>query len=230
MRATVPRKFTLLDAMVLIAATGIAFVPIRLFLWENWHFPEELSVPEIWRAGLEINVSLVPLARFAEYGLVAAGHEKTATEACGGFSGSPGWPPAPSRSCTRIFSAVDMPFSCNSVMHWIEVCLMIHNSAMFWIRIGMQPIFLVGGAVASVWIVMWLGGTWRAERSWIDRAGTGIGGLLDHTQRVLRLGVFPLGIIVHNPVDDSDQRDHADLRRPAKGRSHFDLSLMPTAA
>ena len=62
MRATVPRKFTLLDAMVLIAATGIAFVPIRLFLWENWHFPEELSVPEIWRTGLEINVSLVPLA------------------------------------------------------------------------------------------------------------------------------------------------------------------------
>src|SRR5580700_2968913 len=56
------RKFTLVDAMVLIAATAIAFVPIRLFLWENWHFPEERSVPEIWRAGLEINVSLVPLA------------------------------------------------------------------------------------------------------------------------------------------------------------------------
>ena len=56
------RRFTLVDAMVLIAATAIAFVPIRLFLWENWHFPEELSVPEIWRMGLEINVSLVPLA------------------------------------------------------------------------------------------------------------------------------------------------------------------------
>ena len=46
---------------------------------------------------------------------------------------------------------------------------------MLWIRIGMQPIFLVGGAVASVWIVMWLGGTWRAERSWIDRAGRALG-------------------------------------------------------
>ena len=62
MRATVPRKFTLLDAMVLIAATGIALVPIRLFLWENWHFPDELSVAEIWQTGLEANVSLIPLA------------------------------------------------------------------------------------------------------------------------------------------------------------------------
>jgi hypothetical protein len=60
--ATMPKKFTLVDAMVLIAATAIAFVPIRLFLWENWHFPEEHTVPEIWRTGLEINVSLVPLA------------------------------------------------------------------------------------------------------------------------------------------------------------------------
>ncbi len=49
MRTACLRKFTVLDAMVLIAATGIAFVPIRLFLWENWHFPEEWSVPGIWR-------------------------------------------------------------------------------------------------------------------------------------------------------------------------------------
>ena len=56
------RKFTVLDAMVLIAATGIAFVPIRLFLWENWRFPDELSVPEFWQLGLEVNVSLIPLA------------------------------------------------------------------------------------------------------------------------------------------------------------------------
>ena len=51
-----------IDAMVLIAATGIAFVPIRLFLWENWHFPEEWSVPGIWRSALEVNVSLIPLS------------------------------------------------------------------------------------------------------------------------------------------------------------------------
>ena len=49
------------------------------------------------------------------------------------------------------------------------------NSMMLWIRIGMQPMFLVGGAVASVWIVMWLSGTWRADRSWVDRAGAALG-------------------------------------------------------
>jgi hypothetical protein len=49
------------------------------------------------------------------------------------------------------------------------------SSMMLWIRIGMQPMFLVGGAVASVWIVLWLSGTWRAERSWIDRAGRALG-------------------------------------------------------
>ena len=62
MNRLAPRRFTLLDAIVLIAATAVAFVPIRLFLWENWHFPEEWSVPEIWQTGLEVNVSLVPLA------------------------------------------------------------------------------------------------------------------------------------------------------------------------
>ena len=49
------------------------------------------------------------------------------------------------------------------------------DSAMLWIRIGMQPAFLVGGAVVSIWIVMGLSGTWRAEPSWIDRAGRALG-------------------------------------------------------
>jgi len=44
-----------------------------------------------------------------------------------------------------------------------------------WIRIGMQPMFLVGGAAASVLIVLWLSGGWREDRSWIDRAGRALG-------------------------------------------------------
>jgi hypothetical protein len=39
----------------------------------------------------------------------------------------------------------------------------------------MQLLILVGGAIASVWIVMWLSGTWRADPSWIDRAGRALG-------------------------------------------------------
>ena len=62
MRPATQRKFTLLDAMVLIAATGIALVPVRLFLWENWHFPEEWSASEVLQAGLDANIVLVPPA------------------------------------------------------------------------------------------------------------------------------------------------------------------------
>ena len=45
MRATVPRKFTLVDAMALIAATGVAFLPIRLF----YNAPE--THPELQDSG-----------------------------------------------------------------------------------------------------------------------------------------------------------------------------------
>ena len=68
--------------MVLIAAVAFAFVPIRLFLWENWHFPEEWSVPEIGLAGLEINVSLVPLALSLSAAVLLLGM-KTAIEHIG---------------------------------------------------------------------------------------------------------------------------------------------------
>jgi hypothetical protein len=174
MRSAVPRKFTLVDAMVLIAATAIAFVPIRLFLWENWHFPEEHTVPEIWRAGLEINVSLVPLAVSLSMAVWLLALKK------------------PRPSLRRVFRkpgiaacTVTLVYSILSSLGYLIFLRFSHAldrgtfndpaSAMLWIRIGMQPIFLVGGAVASLWTVMWLGGTWYAERSWIDRAGRVLG-------------------------------------------------------
>ena len=90
--------------MVLIAATAIAFVPIRLFLWENWRFPEERSVPEIWRAVLEINVSLIPLALSLGYAILwLLAIEKTATRpfsAC--VPGSPGWRHAQPRTVYAV--------------------------------------------------------------------------------------------------------------------------------
>jgi hypothetical protein len=174
MRTAIPRKFTLVDAMVLIAATAIAFVPIRLFLWENWHFPEEHTVPEIWRTGLEINVSLVPLAVSLSMALWLLALKR------------------PRPSLRRVFRkpgiaacTVTLVYSLLSSLGYLIFLRFSHAldrgtfndpaSAMLWIRIGMQPIFLVGGAVASLWTVMWLGGTRYAERSWIDRAGRVLG-------------------------------------------------------
>ena len=62
MSPSTPRKFTLLDAMVLIAAVGIALVPVRLYLWENWHAPRGWSAPALLQAGLDANIVVVPPA------------------------------------------------------------------------------------------------------------------------------------------------------------------------
>ena len=171
---TPARKFTLVDGMVLIAATAIALVPIRLFLWENWHFPEEHTLPEIWRTGLEINVSLVPLAVSLSMALwlLALKHPRPNLRRV-------------SRKPGIAASTVTLVYSVLSSLEYLVFLWFSHafvrgtfddpGSAMLWIRIGMQPIFLVGGAVASLWFVMWMGGTWRADRSWIDRAGRVLG-------------------------------------------------------
>jgi hypothetical protein len=174
MRVTVPRKFTLLDAMVLIAATAIAFVPIRLFLWENWHFPDELSVPGIWQTGLEVNVSLVPLGMSLSIALLFLSMKQPRPKLRRVYR-KPGMAAVTVALVYAMLStmgyAVFSYFSPAFNKHMFDDS----NSMMLWIRIGMQPIFLVGGAVASVWIVMWLNGTWRAEPSWIDRAGRTLG-------------------------------------------------------
>ena len=168
------RRFTLLDAMVLIAATGIGFVPIRLFLWENWHFPEEWSVPEVWRSGLEINVSLVPLALSLSLALWLLALKHSRGRLRRAFR-RPGMAACTITLAYTILSSIGYVVFLQFSRAWDRGVFNDPNSAMLWIRIGMQPIFLVGGAIASVWIVMWLGRTWRAERSWIDRAGRALG-------------------------------------------------------
>jgi hypothetical protein len=174
MRIAHPRKFSVLDAMVLITAVAVAFVPISLVLWENWHFPEEWSVPEIGRAGLEINVSLVPLALSLSAAILLLGMKKPRSNIRRAFR-KPGI-----AACTVALVYADL--SAIGYAVFLHFCYALdrgvfddRSSAMLWIRIGMQPIFLVGGAVASVWIVMWLNGTWRAEPSWTDRAGRALG-------------------------------------------------------
>jgi hypothetical protein len=174
MQAVVPRKFTLVDAMVLIVAVAVAFVPIRLFLWENWHFPEEWSVPEIGRTGLEINVSLVPLALSLSAAILLLGMKKPRSNIRRAFR-KPGIAACTVALVYAVLSAMAYAVFLHFSYALDRGVFDDRSSAMLWIRIGMQPIFLVGGAVASVWIVMWLNGTWRAEPSWIDRAGTALG-------------------------------------------------------
>jgi hypothetical protein len=62
MVAAVPRKFTLLDAMVLIAAVAVALFPIRFLLGEIGHFTVEWSATQIWSLGFAVDAMLCPLA------------------------------------------------------------------------------------------------------------------------------------------------------------------------
>ena len=65
MRATVPRKFTLVDATALIAATAVAFVPIRLFDNDpETHLGLQDSGWTLWSIllfGWELNLLMSPL-------------------------------------------------------------------------------------------------------------------------------------------------------------------------
>ncbi len=47
--------------------------------------------------------------------------------------------------------------------------------ANYQIRNGMVPSFSSGSGVGTVWIVLGLSGTWRAEPNWIDREGRAMG-------------------------------------------------------
>ena len=171
MRPSTPRKFTLLDAMVLIAATGIALVPVRLYQWENWHLPERWSASEILYAGLDANIVLVPpaLALTAALWLLRM------------------MPPRP--RIRRVFRQPGLAAGTTTIVLALAALMSfliyasidrgIHfesvNEMNLWTRIGMIPMFLAGNAVAAVWFVMWLSGTWRSEPSWIDRAGRALG-------------------------------------------------------
>ena len=150
-------------------------------------------MPDIWRAGLEINVSLVPLSLSLSAGHAVAGLEETTTETAA-YSEGPASRLRLSRSRMPFLSAVGYAVFLRFSYALDRGVFDDANSAMLWIRIGMQPIFLVGGAIASVWFVMWLSGTWRAERSWIDRSGRALDVYWILLSVFFGWSVFPCGV------------------------------------
>jgi hypothetical protein len=170
MRTLVPRKFTLIDAMVLIAATGIALVPVRIFFWESLRFPDEWSAREILDTSLNLHVMLAPFA------------------ICLGCSLWLLRIKSPRPRLRRTFRQPGMAATTAALVHlllsWIGLLIFVYvnrvslNSLFelsLWIRIGMLPTALLGATVSAVWAVLWLSGAWRSEPSWIDRAGRALG-------------------------------------------------------
>jgi hypothetical protein len=173
MRATVPRKFTLTDAMVLIAAIGVAFVLIRQYLdylyGRNFALtpPGSFALTSYWKYGTFLSRVLAPLATSLSLALWVLRIR----------------PPRPSRR--RLFRQPGMVACTAAVLGTVIFLLKVFLNKFFlyWDNSGMQRLDAVwfvrlplnGEIVAVTWIVLILSGFWRSEPSWIDRAGRALG-------------------------------------------------------
>jgi hypothetical protein len=173
-----PRRFTLVDAIVLIAAMAVALVPIRYFLtpdllearptswslssiWEftlGWHW---IATPFLvtWSLAVWVLRFRQPRPRlrrlFRQPGMAAT----TAILFSFALTG------------TKLFGLFGIHFLANSsgLADW-------HNLAPeLFFMYSMRYLNVLCDAVLSVWMLLWLAGAWRSEASWVDRFGRGLG-------------------------------------------------------
>ena len=173
MQAAVSRKFTLIDAMVLIAALAISFYPIRDYLdfIEQRHVLRSLgfdwSIVSIWRAGTLLSGLMAPLGIAVSLAIWVLRMRQP----------RPDW--------RRLFRQPGMVACTATVAETIIFLLKVVLSEYYlWRTTGFLPplyaLWIVrlpwnGEVVAIAWLVLWLSGSWRPEPSWIDRAGRVVG-------------------------------------------------------
>jgi hypothetical protein len=174
MRSTISRKFTLVDAMVLVAAVGIAFVLIRDYLNDDYvrgvvfSLPDVWALSKLWRTGTLWSGVLAPLAVALSLSLWILRWRQ------------------PRPDLRRLFKQPGMIASSATVFAtsifllkvlFREYYLDVSGSFIFDLhRVWIWRLPWNGEIVAVAWILLWLGGNWRSEPSWIDRAGRVLGG------------------------------------------------------
>jgi hypothetical protein len=173
MLASAPRRFTLFDAMVLIAAIAVALFPIRFFL-ADWS--SSLGRPPDWRLLLVLGAmgdgTLCPLALTLSPALLALRLRRPRPGLARVFR-QPG-----TAACTAVV-VYELSFSVITLLslflHFFlsQRHLFLNTDAILWL--WAIPMCFIGVAVAAVWAVLWMTGAWRAEPSWIDRAGRILG-------------------------------------------------------
>lgn len=167
------RRFTLVDVMLLVATVGVALVPIRA-LWLTVSFtmlPLDHGDAAEWYALVGVlRTVLRPLVVAASAALWLAALRRPRRSI--------------RRLCRQPGMAATTAILATSLMSVAQVLAgLLHDFLLdgdyfsegwisFLIRLeALDP----GKAVLAVWMVLWLGRTWRAERSWIDRAGRALG-------------------------------------------------------
>ena len=176
MLPSIPRRFTLFDAMVLIAALAVALFPIRwnLMAW-SWYFSGEWSASAVLKRGVEADALLCPLALTLSPALWVLRLRRPRPGLARVFR-QPGMAASTATLVYELFFFTATLISL--VLHYAFASLNNHHlfyslNAVMWLWI--LPLCFTGILVLAVWIVLWLSGAWRVEPSWIDRVGRILG-------------------------------------------------------
>lgn len=168
------RKFTLVDAMVLIAAIAIALVLIRPF-WKEVYFTPMRSPREAILFGLSVEVILEPLALTLSLAVGLLRLRKPRPRLRRVFR-QPGM-----AACMAAFSVAIITVLIYNIFYMmIFSSLRIAQSGHLFSFFPDGEFWFVmfsftGWAVAAVWTTLWLAGNCRAEPGWIDRTGRALG-------------------------------------------------------
>jgi hypothetical protein len=177
MRPEPRRRFTLVDAMILVAATAGAMAWVRAnYEWRVF----ELTWGWYYRRGyyVEFVQDLIRLAwPFLLAWTLATLVLRTRPPR-----------PAPRRlarqpglvaGCAVVVgaAAVAWPAVVGALAGLYQIDPLTHQPASYWVGMsrGVGLPEAVGLAVTAAWLTLALGGRWRPEPSWIDRAGRALG-------------------------------------------------------
>jgi hypothetical protein len=177
MRSSTPRRFTVLDAMVLISATGISLLPIRHFYWEGWQATEQIRQCSFWELAWFINETLAPLALALGFalGLLRLRNPRPRLRR---LARQPG---TAALLCINIYTLLELFITMEYVYFDQHVRSSLAPYPLSEMLLDqLQPLTVrltcrLGTVVGAAWIVLWLGRSWRAEPSWIDRAARAMG-------------------------------------------------------
>lgn len=161
------RRFTLVDAMVLIAATGLSLVLIRDYLasqYTHYIFTSIIgrglwSVASVWRLGSLASGMIAPLAVALSLALWLLRLREPRPSLHRVFR-QPGMVAC---SAALFETGLFVIKACIATLYFYKVRSMMPDSHRLWmIRLPWN-----GEVVAVAWLLLSLSGTWQAEPSWI---------------------------------------------------------------
>ena len=169
LRATVPRKFTLVDAIVLIAAVAVSLVEVRRILREDWTINH---ADWSWDNAQDLSRSVNPAFAMTALSVSCALCILRLRKPRPSLRRIIRQPGAAACASVVIYAIVILIGDCIYERKYFAehgwYLLIEHMSLMFGCH-------LLGGPVAGAWIVLWIGRVGRLEPSWIDRAGRVLG-------------------------------------------------------